>query len=666
MRIQLARTLSKRAASELVYLHDLWVGGAAPNRAKQLLDTLRNKMSDPASVQTVAARLDGSSINVYRALLAKPGNAAHFDEIRTAVSSKGMSATGVRVALAELVQVGLAANVSTRNAGHTSSLWGVPAELAQAATRANRQGRAPFELLTLTGWLMTHFQSQGASPKDAETQANRMKPFLGAEAAVLGRLQELAPDLRNAVWTIALEHGGLLPLQNLGSVLNGTQANEFRSILQDTTLGTIGMMDLEDFGIRQRSQVVVIFQDVVLACMKHHAKVNPIVPTQTASIGVDFVSNFDRFANFVDDETVRFTVRGTIFKSTGKRLAERLLPNPGLEFGRLEILEMEYRFALAFRFIDRTGARSFRVTQAGKEFLALPLLDKQRIMLDCLAEDRDMPGDVTHQLPLRRLVLLVLKHFEPNQWIDAMTLPFLARSIYLASLQAKGREGSEKASFPVRSSADLNSLSWNLFTWVRKHLYLLGLVDMGYDQNGRACAVRLTHMGAEFLGMLPATDLSAAGHIVVNPDYEVVLFPGERSHELIYELDRFADREKSDSLYHYRITPASLHRALSEGMQLDAILKLLNQLSRTPLPQNVEYSLESWARSDGMVVFHPADAKLLCDSAEILDRISLHPELGRLGLERVDQNTLQICSAVELDPLTNWIRDYGVSVRIAS
>jgi hypothetical protein len=201
---------------------------------------------------------------------------------------------------------------------------------------------------------------------------------------------------------------------------------------------------------------------------------------------------------------------------------------------------------------------------------------------------------------------------------------------------------------------------------VRKHLYLLGLVDMGYDQNGRACAVRLTHMGAEFLGMLPTTDLSAAGHIVVNPDYEVVLFPAERSHELIYELDRFANREKSDSLYHYRITPASLHRALSEGMRLDAILNLLNQLSRTPLPQNVEYSLESWARSEGMVVFHPADAKLLCDSSEILDRISLHPELGRLGLERVDQNTLQICGPVELDPLTSWIRDYGVSVRIAS
>jgi hypothetical protein len=260
----------------------------------------------------------------------------------------------------------------------------------------------------------------------------------------------------------------------------------------------------------------------------------------------------------------------------------------------------------------------------------------------------------------------VLKHFQPDQWIDVMALPFLARNVYLSALQKQEGPGADNASFPVRSSADLNSLSWNLFTWVRKHLYLMGMVDMGYDEDGRACAVRLTKMGAEFLGMLPATDLSAAGHIVVNPDFEIVLFPGERSHELVYQLDRFADREKSDSLYHYRITPASLHRSLSEGLNLDEILTLLTDLSRTPLPQNVEYSLESWARSDGMVIFCPHEMKLRCESADILDRISRHPELGRIGLERLDRSTLQICGPIELDPLTEWIRDYGVSIRIAS
>lgn len=666
MRIYLARTLTKRAPSELVYLHDLWVGGRAPQQAKEVVDTLRKRMSDPASVATVGARLSGSCESVYQALLNKGGQARHFDEIRGEVARQGISATSVRVALAELVQVGLAANVSTRHSGHTSSLWGIPSELARAAKGARRIEAPPYELLTLAGWLRRHFRHQGATLEDAAAQAQRMLPFLTSEEAVQGRLDELEPEIKNAVLRIALEHGGMLQLSELDTVLDKVQANQFRSALEDASLGTIGLLDLEGFGIRQRGQVAIVFQEVMLTCMKQHAKANPIQPVQTASIGVDFVSNFDRFANFVDDETVRFTVRGTIYKSTGKRLAERLLPNPGLEFGRLEILEMEYRFALAFRYIDRTGERSFRVTQAGKEFLSQPLVEKQRTMLDCLVEDRDMPGDVAHQLPMRRLVLRVLKHFEPEQWIDAMMVPFLARSVYLASLQSKESDGAEQTSFPVRSSADLNSLAWNLFTWVRKHLYVLGLVDMGYDENGRANAVRLTNMGAEFLGMLPATDLTAAGHIVVNPDYEVVLFPGERSHELIYELDRIADREKSDSLYHYRITPASLHRALSEGMDLDSILKMLTTLSRTPLPQNVEYSLESWARSDGMVVFDPQHLKLLCESSEILDRISLHPELGRIGLERVDQNTLRICGSVDVDPLTDWIRDYGVSVRIAS
>jgi hypothetical protein len=666
MRIYLSRTLTKRAPSELVFLHDLWVGGSAPSLAKDLIDTLRRRMSDPSSVATVGARLTGSSESVYKALLNKGGKARHFDEIRTEVARQGISATCVRVALAELVQVGLAANVSTRHSGHTSSLWGIPSELARAAKSAKRVEAPPYELLTLAGWLRRHFRHQGATLEDAAGQAQRMLPFLTTAEAVQGRLDELPANMKAAAIRIALEHGGMLKLSELDNVLDKVQANQFRSALEDASLGTIGFLDLEGFGIRQRGQVVIVFQEVMLACMKMAASSQPITPSEIASIGVDFVSNFDRFANFVDDETVRFTVRGTIYKSTGKRLAERLLPNPGLEFGRLEILEMEYRFALAFRYIDRTGERSFRVTQTGKEFLAQPLSEKQRTMLDCLVEDRDMPGDVAHQLPMRRLVLRVLKHFEPNQWVDAMAVPFLARSVYLATLQGKESDGVEQTSFPVRSSADLNSLAWNLFTWVRKHLYVLGLVDMGYDEGGRACAIRLTGMGAEFLGMLPATDLSAAGHIVVNPDFEVVLFPGERSHELIYELDRFADREKSDSLYHYRITPASLHRALSEGMDLDSILKLLAQLSRTPLPQNVEYSLESWARSDGMVVFDPQQFKLLCESSEILDRISLHPELGRIGLEREDAHTLRICGTVDVDPLTDWIRDYGVSVRIAS
>jgi XPB/Ssl2-like helicase family protein len=666
MHLHLVRILSKRAPSELVHLHDLWVGGRTPSTHGDLVADLRQRMSNSSASLAVLARLDGPTQCVFQALLEKPGKATHFDAIRSLATREGISGTVVRTALAELVQAGLAANVSMRSGGHTSSLWGVPAELAHAIKSDGGSAAKPAELLTLVGWLSRHFRQEGAEAVAAQAQAQTMARLLGSEASLLSRIQDLSEPVRAAFHSLAVDFGGILPIRDFDQAGFEVSANQFRDELENASIGTSGELDLERFGIRQRGQVITLFNEALLTYFKWVGGQEKIEPVKTASIGVDFVSNFDRFANFVDDETVRFTVRGTIFKSTGKRLAERLLPNPGLEFGRLEILEMEYRFALAFRYIDRTGERSFRVTSAGQKFMSMPLAEKQRRMLDCLSEDRDMPGDVAHQLPMRRMTLPMLAHFTPSAWVDAMSLPFLSRNFYLASLGNQNAEMPEGGSFPVRASADLNSLAWNLFTWVRKHLYLLGFIDMGYDSNGRACAIQLTEMGAEFLGMLPDADTSAAGHIVVNPDFELVFFPGDRAHELIYQLDRFADREKSDSLYHYRITPSSLHRALSEGMNLDQILKMLAELSRTPLPQNVEYSLESWARSDGMVTFCAKNSALTCESAEILDRISLHPELGRLGLERVDRHTLKIRTKVESDPLSDWIRDYGVSVRIAS
>lgn len=665
MRITLARTLKQRALSELSYLHELWVGGAPPKARTKVVQGLVERMQEGPAAATVRAKLDPSEDAVLRALLEQSGTARDFDDIRESATREGLTSTEVRSALAQLVQCGLVVNVSMRDAGQTSNLWGVAKETGRALRDAETQAPSPKELLSLRGWLVRHLRNEGAASEQAEAQAATLHRLMGAVPVVRGRVAALGAEVRRACEQIATQHGGILAVRELEDAGIALSANELRQELEEASLGTVGDLDLERHGLRQRGQVVALFGETLQAILTDPDRAMAS-PTDTASIGVDFVSNFDRFANFVDDETIRFTVRGSIFKSTGKRLAERLLPNPGREFGRLEILEMEYRFALAFRLIDRTGQRSFRVTEDGKEFLALSLSEKQSRMLDCLTEDRDMPGDVGHQIPMRRCVLTVLQQFQPGAWIDAMALPFLARHQYLAELPGDDAMPADNGSFPLRASSDLNNLAWNLFTWVRKHLYLLGFIDMGYDEAGRASCVQLTEMGAEFLGMIPATELAAAGHVVVNPDFEVVLFPGPRSHELVYRLDRFADREKADNLVHYRMTPASLHRALSEGVDLDEILSLLRELSRTPLPQNVEYSLESWARSDGMVTYRESESLLTCESAEILDRIARHPELGRIGLDRIDRNQMKICGPVDLDPLSDWIRDYGVSIRVAS
>ena len=667
MNLTLSRTLATRSDSELIDLHDRWIGGDPPPRRPEMVMALRARMREAGAVSTRVADLTGAQASLFRLLLADAGRALGFERLRRDAESHGIAGAPLRALLADLVALGLLAEIpsarrtASAGTGDPGPTWGVPEEIAEAVGEESSGARGPGAALTLNGWL-EHRMRQRSGNGLAGEQARRMYLMLAGEGALRARMQGLSAPLREFLHEAVIRHGGVVPLEWIPKMGVGLGAEEIGAALESASLGTLSELDFEPFGLRQRSEAIVFFHETVLAHLRRLADESPPQPVHVASIGTDFVSNFSRFASFVEGDTVRFTVRGTIFKSTGKRIAESLLPNPGREFRRLEILELEYRFALECGMIDRTGERSFRLTPHGQSFLRKSLLDKQRLMLDWLAEDRRLPGDLAHQMPLRRTVLRWLKRLEPGRWYDAMFLPFVARNHYLATLPDLGAHARDSSSFPVRASADLQSLAWNLFLWIRKYLYLLGVVDMGYDASGRAIALRLTPLGAELLDMLPGRSLRSSGHLVVNPDFEVVLFPDEFSHELIYELDRFCEREQKDTLYRYRITPGALHRALGQGMTLDEILVILRQHARTPVPQNVAYSMESWARKSGLVTVH-ADGRLHCELSEILDRFAVHPQVQQAGAERPAPDVLLLRRPLQRDDLTEIALDLGVGVR---
>ena len=59
-------------------------------------------------------------------------------------------------------------------------------------------------------------------------------------------------------------------------------------------------------------------------------------------------------------------MRGDIFKTTEKRLLEELIPNPGRELSRSEVLDFIYAFARHERIIESTGERTFALTAHGR------------------------------------------------------------------------------------------------------------------------------------------------------------------------------------------------------------------------------------------------------------------------------------------------------------
>jgi hypothetical protein len=183
---------------------------------------------------------------------------------------------------------------------------------------------------------------------------------------------------------------------------------------------------------------------------------------------------------------------------------------------------------------------------------------------------------------------------------------------------------------------DPQRLAWNLVKWVRQRLYLLGLIDLGYDRARRPVAMRLTHGGARLLGLdrIGPVIPSRVGSLVVTPDFEVVLFPTGDDVELIHDLDRFCVREKLGSVMHFRITQEAVRRGLKGGMVLRDVLRTLEAHSRTPIPQNVRFSIRDWAVRAGLMTLSD-ELVLRCEDPETLRRFQQDPgrvESGRRAL----------------------------------
>jgi hypothetical protein len=249
-----------------------------------------------------------------------------------------------------------------------------------------------------------------------------------------------------------------------------------------------------------------------------------------------------------------------------------------------------------------------------------------------------------------------------------MYLPFLARNTYLASLDQLAVD----EYFAARSQAaeytpmeDPQQLAWNLVRWVRQRLYLMGLVDLGYDRSDRPVAVRLTRTGARLMGLEPETgaDAPLIGSLIVTPDFEVVMFPTGDDAELVHELDRFCVREKAGETLHFKLLEKSVHRALSEGMHLTRIVDALRAHSRTPVPQNVLYSIRDWASRAGLMILGPTHV-LRCEDQDLLARFVQDPGVKGQVREVLDPRTVQMKTRITLKRLQALLRDLDYLVEL--
>jgi hypothetical protein len=225
-----------------------------------------------------------------------------------------------------------------------------------------------------------------------------------------------------------------------------------------------------------------------------------------------------------------------------------------------------------------------------------------------------------------------------------MAVPFVARNRYLTHLvrldiRAKYENVCRYSGPPA--GGEPARMAWSLYEFLRRRLLPLGIVDLAH-RGERVVGMRLTDLGAVVLGAAsPEDSEEAMTPLVVNPDFEILLFPEGRDHALVHRLDRFAKRTKTDHIHHYRLEEETVRRAVVAGMTGREILETLEANSRTPIPQNVAFSIREW--SSRVRFLRPRRGQLLrAEDADTIRRILEAPDLVDLVSERIDERTIRL------------------------
>ncbi len=158
-------------------------------------------------------------------------------------------------------------------------------------------------------------------------------------------------------------------------------------------------------------------------------------------------------------------------------------------------------------------------------------------------------------------------------------------------------------------------------------MHWLGCVDLGRRQAESGLAFRFTPFGrALLLGQEAEGEDEAPRPLEVSREGRVRWPPtGSLYHR--FQLERFADWEAERDGAWYRVTPASLARALAQGVKVETLLAFLERAAGGEVPNELRQQIRMWSRRQGRAKLRRA-MLLETDSPEALAEIRGDPEIA--------------------------------------
>jgi hypothetical protein len=231
--------------------------------------------------------------------------------------------------------------------------------------------------------------------------------------------------------------------------------------------------------------------------------------------------------------------------------------------------------------------------------------------------------------------------------VRALTLELLKENASIAPNKESFRElFSWRA--PVRRNS---SLQEELVEWSLREAEWLGITGQGaLSKYGKA------FIEGDDLDIIDADLPKTVDHILIQGD-NTAIAPGPLEHEISGALAIIADIESRGGATVYRFSESTIRRALDHGKTGEEISSFLKKVSKTPMPQPLEYLIADVAKKHGKLRVGNTSSFIRCEDSALIAQIIADKKLDVLSLRRIAPEVL-ICDHDATDAM-RLLREAG-------
>ena len=156
-------------------------------------------------------------------------------------------------------------------------------------------------------------------------------------------------------------------------------------------------------------------------------------------------------------------------------------------------------------------------------------------------------------------------------------------------------------------------------------------------------------------------DNNISGNFTIQPNFEVIVGP-ELDPRVRFKLELLTSRKNRDMVLTYLVTQGGIGRARERGISTDEVINFFGEHSRNPLPQNVRFSIETWAKAYGSIYFEDAVLMRFRD-ADTCNGVAHIPEIAPYIKEQISDTVLMIAPA-KIQMITSHLKKAGYQPEI--